>query len=92
MEQEFLAFLNDLKLGAEEKRAELAAYAAERAQALSMSVGQPGYDEALVAARDSIALKAGIAVVEEADDVDLGLLGVIAGALAFAARMLASAA
>jgi hypothetical protein len=89
MEQEFLDILNDLKIGAEEDRAELAEYASERALSLSVAVGQPGYDEALTAARDSVALKAGVMVVEDADSVDMHLLGLIAGALAFAARMLA---
>lgn len=92
MEQQFLDFLNDMKLGAEEKRAELATYASERAAQLSLAVGEPGYDEALKAARDSLALKAGVAAVEQADEADFHVIGLIGGALAFAARVLASAA
>ena len=92
MEQEFLDFLNDMEIGAQESRAELAQYASERAAQLSLAVNEPGYAQALIAARDSIALKAGVEVVENADEADEGLLALIAGALAFAARVLASAA
>lgn len=92
MEQQFMDLLNDLQIGASEARAELASYAAERAEALSLAVGEPGYDEALKAARDSLALKAGVVAVEQADDVDQHVLGLIGGALAFAARVLAAAA
>lgn len=90
MEQQFLDVLNDLKIGSEEARAEIAAYAAERADSLALAVGEPGYDEALIAARDSVALKAGIVAVDEADEVDANILGLIAGLLAFAARSIAS--
>lgn len=92
MEQQFLDFLNDMRLGAEGVREELAMYAAERAYQLSFAVGEPGYDEALEAARNSIALMAGIAAVEQADKADMHVLGLIGGALAFAARVLANTA
>ena len=92
MEQQFRDLLDDLKLGAEEARSELALYASERAAALSLSVGEPGYQEAVTAARDSVALKAGIVAVGQADQADQHTLGLIAGALTFAARVLAAAA
>ena len=67
------------------------AYASERMLHLSAILDQPGYGEALVAERDNVALRAGIAAVETADAVDREVLGTIAGALAIGARALAGA-
>ena len=67
---------------------ELALYATERAQYLSTIVGQPGFDEAVAAERDNVALRAGIAVIGNADAADQRVIGVIAGALAIAAQAL----
>lgn len=65
--------------------AELRAYAAERVVHLATIAGQAGFEEALVAERDNMALKIGIATVDAADDSDRELLGVLLGALAVAA-------
>ena len=65
-------------------------YASERMLHLSTCVDQPGYDQALIAERDSVALFAGISAVHVADAADRELLGIVAGALAIGARTLAS--
>lgn len=67
---------------------ELRTYAAERMLHLSGVVGQPGYQEALVAERDNVALKAGLLAVEAADRADAELVGIITGAMGVGARAL----
>lgn len=67
---------------------ELRTYAAERMLHLSTLIGQPGYQEALVAERDNVVLKAGLLAVEGADAADAELVGVITGAMAVGARAL----
>lgn len=67
---------------------ELRAYAAQRMLHLSTLIGQPGYQEALVAERDNVALKAGLLTVAAADAADAELLGLITGAIALGARAL----
>ena len=71
--------------------AELAAYAAERAAHLATLVDDPGFQEAVRAERDAVALKAGITAVQQADAADARIVGVIQGALALAANLLAVA-
>ncbi len=51
---------------------------------LAMAFGEPGYDEALIAARDTLALAAGITAVDMGDAADAELRGVIFGFLAAA--------
>lgn len=65
--------------------AEVTAYAAQRALHLASIVGESGYDEALTAEADSVALFAGIHAVKAADAADARLLGIIQGALMAAA-------
>lgn len=67
---------------------ELRTYAAERMLHLSGLIGQPGYQEALVAERDNVALKAGLLLVDASDRADAELLGLITGAMAVGARAL----
>jgi hypothetical protein len=67
---------------------ELRTYAAERMLHLSSLIGQPGYQEALVAERDNVALKAGLLAVASADAADAELVGVITGAMVVGARAL----
>jgi len=55
---------------------------------LSMAAGEPGYERAVIAARDNVALVAGLAAVEDADAVDSRILGVIQGGLSFGAKLL----
>lgn len=85
----FGGLLDDLGVGAEAARAELAEYAAERAAHLSAIVNEPGFPEAVRAERDNVALKAGILAAEVGDEVNQGLLAALAGGLGFAARAIA---
>lgn len=55
---------------------------------LSLIVGEPGYELALVASRDVVALKLGLKLVTGADAADDQLVGLIQGALGIAARAL----
>jgi len=69
--------------------AEVQEYAAQRTLYLSTIVGEPGYELALRAERDAVALRAGIVSVTYADAADQRMIGVIGGALAIGARALA---
>lgn len=60
---------------------ELAVEVQASAARLSAAVGQPGYDQALRAERDTLALKAGLKIVAEGDAADARLVGVIQGAI-----------
>lgn len=68
---------------------DVAQYAAERAQHLARIYDQPGFDLALKAERDNVAMFAGIALVDQADAIDARILGIIEGALSIAKRVLA---
>lgn len=68
---------------------EVREYAAARALHLSTIIGQKGYQKALVAERDNVALKAGVKTVIDADAADQRLTGLIMGALGAGARALA---
>lgn len=48
---------------------------------LSGAVGQAGYDEALRAERDTLALKAGLKLVTAADAADARVVGIVQGAI-----------
>lgn len=71
--------------------AELAAYAAERSAHLATLVGDPGFMLAVRAERDAVSLRAGITAVQQADAADARIVGVIQGALSFAAGLIAVA-
>lgn len=70
---------------------EITAYAAERTAFLSTLVGQPGFEEAVRAERDNVALKAGISAVKTADAADARIVGIIQGVLFLGARAIATA-
>jgi len=78
---------------AEEKREELATYAAERSSraAAILENGEPGFDEFLIAARDNMALKAGLVIGEGADAAGIEWRGLLLGALRMGALVLAQA-
>lgn len=69
---------------------DVALYAQERATHLSLLVGQPGFEEAVRAERDNVALRGGISVVQLADAVDARIVGAIQGVLSIGARALAA--
>lgn len=70
--------------------ANVGAYAAERAAHLSGLVSDPGFEDAVLAERDNVLIKAGIAATKRGDIVDERLVGIIQGALRTAAVMLAA--
>lgn len=94
--QDFMDSLNaslkdtgrELSVSTEEVRAE----AANQLQKLAMAAGEPGYDRAVIAARDNVALVAGLKSVSNADHVDNRIIGVIQGALFVGAKALAGGA
>lgn len=60
--------------------------AANQLGMLALAVGEPGYDRAVLASRDNMALSMGLAAVGEADAVDARILGVLQGGLFLAAK------
>tara|TARA_R110000851_G_scaffold268071_2_gene420719 strand:+ start:43101 stop:43400 length:300 start_codon:yes stop_codon:yes gene_type:complete len=97
VKEEFGAMLEEAgtRLGdlGEEKREEMAAYAAERAEraAIIIDGAEPGLDEFLIAARDNLALKGSLVIGEGADAVGIEWRGLLLGGLRFAALALAGA-
>ncbi len=63
-----------------------AIYAAERVEVLSAAMSEPGFELALKAERDNIALKVAISAVERADEIDARILAVTRSSLVLAAR------
>lgn len=74
-----------------ESSAALAQYAADQADLLALAVGEPNFEQAVIAARDNVALRAGIEATNAADQFDMKLAGFITGALRLGARALAVA-
>ncbi len=74
--------LRETGLQLEKSAHEVAVYAALRSVQLTKAVGQKGFQEAVVAERDAVALYAGIQAVNNADAADARILGLIHGALA----------
>lgn len=66
---------------------EIAAQASEEADRLAriLENNEPGYEQAVIAARDNVALLAGLVVGDTASSLDREWLGLIAGGLRFAA-------
>jgi len=71
-----------------ETPAELAQYMAERAEHLSRISGEPGFELAVEAEQDAIALRAGLIVSDSTRVVDQRIWGLIGGALRIAALAL----
>lgn len=70
-----------------ESREAIANFAMQRTLALAeiLGSGEPGYEEAFIAARDSVVLFAGLKIGEEAEAADQVMLGAFTGAIHFAA-------
>jgi hypothetical protein len=64
----------------------IATFAAEQASALAGCVGLPGFDEAVKAATDNVALFAGIRAAREGDAADAKARGLVVGLLLGLAR------
>lgn len=60
---------------------DVAVYAAQRADHLATIATDPDFNQALLAERDAIALKAGVSAVSNADAADQRIVGLIHGAL-----------
>ncbi len=58
---------------------------------ISASVGQPGYQEGLIAERDIVATKAAGIALDHADATDARVLGIIEGVLGVGVKLLAVA-
>lgn len=68
--------------------ARVAEYAARRTAHMAPLVGEDGFLAALAAETDNVALRAGLAAVEEADAADARLRGMLEGAMRLGARLL----
>ena len=76
----------------EQTASEIALYAAERTAYLATIIGLDGYEQAVIAERDNVVLRAGLAAVGEADATRERIIGVIHGALFLGAQALANGA
>ena len=72
----------------QQSTATLAAFAAERSADLALITGEAGFGEAVESAARSVLLQMGIEAIESADAADARVVGLIHGALTFAARAL----
>lgn len=92
-EKEFVRLIEDAvkETGVEltQTAAHVAAYMNERAIHLASISGQPGFDQALRAERNNVALRAGISVAHNADQADARMLGLFQGLLGMGAAALA---
>lgn len=65
-------------------------YAAARMAHLSTIAAEPGFRQALIAERDSLALMAAGRAIDEGDAFDARLIGIVEGALAIGSKALAA--
>lgn len=65
------------------------AEAGKQMQALALAANEPGYDRVVKAARDNVALVAGLSLSAAGDKADSGLLGIIQGSLFMAGKIVA---
>ena len=91
LEQQLFAAITETGVNLQKSAAEVAAYAAERALHLSTIVGQLGYDEAVIAERDAVALFAGVSAAVTADAADNRIVGLIQAGIAMLAAGAANA-
>ncbi len=66
----------------------VATYTVARAAVLAQAVGKVGFERAVRAERDNVALMLGIQAVKNGDDFDQRMLGIITGVLGVGARVL----
>jgi hypothetical protein len=71
---------------------EVRQYAGEQMAQLALAVGEPGYDRAVIAARDNVLLRMGLRAVANADSADQRIIGIVQGALFFGAKAIAGGA
>ena len=93
--QFFVAVLSPLNLNGLDFKGsaqEIRQYSAESMARLATLVGQPGFETAVEAERDIVAIKIGMRIAKDADKADMKALGVIEGALRMGAGMLSGGA
>jgi hypothetical protein len=61
--------------------ADAQAYTAQQVAALARAVGEPGYADALAAARDNVATYIASRTIDKGDSTDARALGILEGAL-----------
>tara|TARA_R110000822_G_scaffold120633_3_gene254144 strand:- start:7173 stop:7460 length:288 start_codon:yes stop_codon:yes gene_type:complete len=87
--EEFLALIEDAvaETGTDlaETKELVAGYMAERATHLSTIAHEPGFGQAVIAERNNVAMRAGLAISADAAAVDNRWIGMIGGALRIAA-------
>lgn len=88
LKDDFEKLFSSVVEGTSISAAKVAAYAADQAASLAGLVDDPGYHEAVIAARDNVALQAGITASQQADATDSRILGVLEGALFMGAKVL----
>jgi len=67
-------------------------YASEQLAQLALAVGEPGYERAVIAARDNVLMRMGLRAVDSADASDQRIIGIVQGGLFFGAKVLAGGA
>lgn len=87
---EFDGLLKRLGHDLGDKADEVAQYAAERSDHLANIVGEAGYEQAVEAEIQNLALKAGIAATDAADKVDQAKMQALGTGLRFAASFLST--
>lgn len=90
MLDELVSLIKDAagEMGKEVNLDALKLVAKDNARLLAKAIREPGYRRALRSATNSVAMAAGIDIVETADVADAKLVGIIEGALGIAARVL----
>jgi transcriptional regulator GlxA family with amidase domain len=80
--------LAETKIELGRSTSEVATYMAATAARLATLIGLPGYEDAVIAARNNVALYAAIKATERADAAHERVVGIIQGALFLAAQQL----
>lgn len=80
--------LTNLKVNASVGSKELAKYVLERSEHLSLAAGEPGFDKAVRAEANALAIEAGLLAVSQAESTDAELRGFLYGVLRMASAAL----
>lgn len=73
--------LNSTGVNLQRSADEVVRYAAQQGAILSLAAGEPGFDKAMTAATNAVALFAGLNATLEAEAADARLVGIITGVL-----------
>jgi hypothetical protein len=80
--------LEETGLALKQRAQSIAVYMAERAAHLATIAHEPGFEQAVRAERNSVALRAGLSMSAEAESLDQRIIGIIQGALRIGAAAL----